>query len=303
MVAVVSPRTRLAMKYVARNLGNLSSAQLSEMTGVSRRTARRVLRNYCRDNELPSQRPECVVFLPDAHYPYQDQKALDIAINHCHKRHSPTCLVNGGDTADMYEFSSFIGASRMDPVDEIYSVVGGLEYVGNAFSGCRKILIVGNHERRIVRYVQVNIPKLAKHKALTIESILELDRLGYEYWDNRASWEKDGKFLKIGKLTYIHGDELGGCGYKYAAQRMAELYRANIIFGHLHVTDASKPMRDVEGRVIRTWGVGCMHTTTPHYKPGASHNLGFAVVEYDDDGSGGFTVYNYLLDDNYKVRL
>ena len=254
-------------------------------------------------DEKARKLPECVVFFPDRHSPYDDKRAVEVAINHCHKKHSPTWVVDGGDSADMYEFSSYLGLSRMDPLDEIYAAVRGLEDISNAFPNCRKTFLVGNHERRIVRYFQTNIPKMAKHKDLSIRSILELERLGYGYHDNKESWEREGKFFKIGKLTYIHGDELGGCGYKYAAQRMAELYRANIIFGHLHVTDASKPLRDLEGHVIRTWGVGCLHTVTPHYRPGASHNLGFAVVEYDEDGQGGFTVYNYLLDDNYKVRL
>lgn len=243
------------------------------------------------------------VFLPDVHSPYEDRRALDIAINHCHKKHTPDRVVLGGDMADLFEFSNFASTPRKHPEEELEDVIAMLGFLKKSFSECGMVFLVGNHERRLVRYVQTNAPKLARSKQVSIASLLELESLGIDYHDNKESWERNGTFYKVGKLNYLHGDEIGGCGYKYAAQRMAEIYRANIIFGHLHTTDSSKPMRDLNGHVIRTWCVGCLHTRTPHYRPGASHNLGFAVVEYDNDGSGHFTVYNYLLDDEYKVRL
>lgn len=311
---------------------DISAVDLAKISGVSARTARRVKKEWLRANGVKyrldidyradlgamlgarvdcapapqntalSWAARCVAFLPDLHCPYDDRQAVDIAVDYIHKHHAPTDLILGGDFADLFEMSKFPSTPRMQPDEEVAAVVRRLEDMHAAFPGCRKVYLMGNHERRMIRYIQTEAPKMARILGPTIPAVFQLERLGYEFHDNRETWESRGEFLKIGKLSYLHGDEIGGCGFKYTAQRMAENYRANIIYGHLHVTDASKPMRDLEGHVIRTWQVGCLHTRTPHYKPGASHNLGFAVVEYENDGSGHFTVHNYLLDDRYRVR-
>lgn len=274
--------------------GGMPVRQAARMYSIPKSTL------HDRVKELVNNR--CVVYLCDLHAPYLDRRALDIAIEYCHRHFRPTWLVLGGDTADLFEFSRFSSTPRQHPDEEIMAVRGELANIADAFSGCRKTFLMGNHERRLIRYVQNEAPKLARLLGATIPSVLDLDAAGYEFHDNHESWERDGTFFKIGKLTYLHGDEIGGCGYLYTAQRMAEKYRANVIYGHLHASDCSRPVRDLDGHIVRTWQVGCLHTRTPHYRPGASHNLGFAVVEYDGDGSGCFTVHNMLLDDNYKVR-
>ncbi len=250
-----------------------------------------------------AQASRCVAVLPDMHEPFADRRAVDTAIDHIFARHSPTDLMLPGDTADLYEFSRFAGTAKALPDNEIHGVVYRLEDLAKTFKDCRKWFLMGNHERRFVRYIQTSAPKLARIFGASVPEIFQLERLGFTFHDNMESWERTGEFFKIGKLNYIHGDELGGCGFVHMAENMAKKYRGNILFGHAHVSDASKPQRDINRQVCKVWGMGCLHTTRPGYRAGANHFLGFAVVEYDADGSGHFTVYNYLLDDNYKVRL
>lgn len=245
----------------------------------------------------------CYAVFPDIHAPYQDDRALDTAINHVLKRHKPTGVILPGDFADNYEFSRYPGTPRMSALSEVNAVKVVLKRVADAFPDGDNTALMGNHEMRFVRYMQVNAPKAAEVLGDKVPEVFGLSDMGFKFHDNQESWARGGGYFKIGKLVYVHGHELPGCSGKYAAQRVAELHRGNILFAHLHKTCASTPLRDIEGKVIRAWGMGCLHTRTPDYMPGASHTLGFAVVEYDSDGSGHFTIYNYLLDDNYKVRM
>lgn len=251
----------------------------------------------------PSDVFGCYAVFPDIHAPYQDDRALDAAIDHVLKRHKTTGVILPGDFADNYEFSRYPGTPRMSALSEVNAVKVVLKRVADAFPGGDNTALMGNHEMRFVRYMQVNAPKAAEVLGDKVPEVFGLSEIGFKFHDNQESWARGGGYFKIGKLTYIHGHELPGCAGKYAAQRVAELHRGNILFAHLHKTCASTPLRDIDGKVIRAWGMGCLHTRTPDYMPGASHTLGFAVVEYDSDGSGHFTIYNYLLDDNYKVRM
>lgn len=304
----------------------ISAVDLAKISGVSARTARRVKKEWLRANGIKYRldvdyNPEgiffphsggvhvaentalrCVAFLPDLHCPYDDRQAVDIAVEYIHQHHAPTDLILGGDFADLFEMSKFPSTPRMHPDEEVAAVVRRLEDMSAAFPDCRKVYLMGNHERRMIRYIQTEAPKMARILGPTIPAIFQLERLGYEFHDNRETWESRGEFLKIGKLIYCHGDELPGASGKYAPLRVAEVHRQNIIYGHLHKQDASPPVRDLSGHVIKVWQVGCLHTKTPHYLPGANHSLGFAVIEYDSNNQD-FTVYNYIIDDNWRVRL
>lgn len=277
-----------------------STAAAARALGIPRTTFRRM------DDAAPVNTEQAngrnVLCLYDIHAPYEDRRAIDTAINHTLKRWEPTDIVLGGDFADLFEFSNFASTPKMHPDEELDYCIRFLESLRHGFPRCRFYYLMGNHEMRLLRYIQTSAPKLARLRGTSIDELLELGRMNIRFMDNKERWEKGLGFFKIGHLQYIHGHELGGCGYKYTEQRMAETYRANVIYGHLHSTGASRPMRDLDGHIIRTWQVGCLYTTLPHYKPGASHNLGWAVVDYDDDNSGGFTVHNYLIDDTGKVR-
>jgi hypothetical protein len=253
------------------------------------------------DEARPTSRMT-VLFMPDKHRPYEDRRAIDAIYNYVHANFAVTHYVNGGDEADLFEFSGFPSTPKMHPDEEIEYVIRGLEDDCAAFPGAGRTFILGNHEKRLCRYIQNHAPKLARLFGDSIPEIFELERMGYRFVDNEHLWETTGQFFKIGKLTYIHGHELRGGGFKYTAQRWAEQFRVNIIAGHLHTSEDARPLKDLEGHTIRVWMTGCACSVLPRYKPGASHVHGFAVIEYDKDGSGCFQVYNHILDENYKVR-
>lgn len=250
----------------------------------------------------PVRRRETVLFLPDRHEPYTDKRAKAAIYEYVAKHYSPTRLVLGGDYADLFEFSGFPSTPQMHPDEEVEHVIRCLEEDAETWEDCRRTYILGNHEKRVQRYIQTSAPKLARIFGDSIPQMFELERLGYEFVDNEDMWERSGRFFQLGKLIYLHGHELKGCGFKYTSQRMAETFRANIISGHLHTSDASRPMKDLHGHTIRCWLVGCACSILPRYKPGASHVHGFAVIVYDDGLSGHFTLHNHILDENYKVR-
>ena len=51
--------------------------------------------------------------------------------------------------------------------------------------------------------------------------------------------------------------------------------------------------KDINGKVIGAWSTGCLCDLNPRYMPLNNHNLGFARVEVEPDGS--FEVHNHKI--------
>jgi glycogen debranching enzyme len=68
--------------------------------------------------------------------------------------------------------------------------------------------------------------------------------------------------------------------------------KANAMCGHHHQT-AEHTERDVNGKVITCWGVGCLSELSPDYNPYSKYNHGFCIITR---GNGKeFHVKNYRI--------
>lgn len=114
-------------------------------------------------------------FLPDIHFPYQDNKALKAAFYFL-KDFAPDVVVQLGDLLDCYALSTFSkDASRL------LSFENELELGKNFWKKVRQLcpnsdlyMLEGNHEERLQKTLNSKVPELSDLKALKLEKLLDL---------------------------------------------------------------------------------------------------------------------------------
>lgn len=135
----------------------------------------------------------------------------------------PKTVVCIGDLADFYSVS----AHSKDPNRagrlsfELDSVRQGLDEL-DALDATQKILVEGNHEDRLRRYLQDKAPEIASE--ISLSRLFGLQARGWTY----VPYKSD---LRLGKLYLTH--DVGVAG-KYAAYRALEAFQHSVVTGHSH---------------------------------------------------------------------
>ncbi len=137
------------------------------------------------------------------------------------------------------------------------------------------VLLEGNHEQRLTKYLHSKAEELSCLEALELKSLLKLDSL-------KIKWIPNGTRTKIGKLWHLHGNEIAGGGTNIAKSKFDRL-GTNVIFGHHHKLQ-SYTKRNYEGEVCGAWANPCMSDLQPDYAHFTDWVLGFSIIEYGKNG-------------------
>ena len=86
---------------------------------------------------------------------------------------------------------------------------------------------IGNHEHRLVRYMQVKAPELLDLPNFNLSEILEFGKHGVSVIGSLQR-------IKTGKFTIYHGHEFKGSGGVYPARWLALKSRISSAVGHFH---------------------------------------------------------------------
>ena len=165
---------------------------------------------------------EKILFIPDCHHPYVDQKAWELLLK-VGKFFKPQHVVILGDFADFYGVSSH----SKDPnralklKEEIEATKTALDQVV-ALGAKNNVFVAGNHEDRLERYLRDKAPELFNF--ISIPKILELKEKGFSYTPYKQAY-------KIGKLNVTH--DAGNAG-RYAHYKSLDTFQHNVIIGHTH---------------------------------------------------------------------
>lgn len=214
---------------------------------------------------------EKFVYLTDLHYGYErdgsrhkvalhDSRALSIAMQFI-QDFKPDHVVLGGDMLDCGSISHH----RRGRVGQLE----GLRLLAEA-KECREDLIepleklvkgrlvyhIGNHEYWLTDLTD-ELPAL--EGIVDIRSLLKLhDR-----------WEviEQGKASKLGKLTFVHGDTVGG-GQNPALKAVTD-YERNIRFGHFHTFQVATKTTPVDANGHTGIAVPCLCKKGHAYGKGA----------------------------------
>ena len=218
-----------------------------------------------------------ILYMADIHIPYHDKDALQIAMQYGMDADVDTILL-GGDITDCYRVSSFVkDPNCRDMAQEIKAVRHFLMALRQAFPKAKIIYKEGNHEERIPRYGKQNAPDMFGADMIkSLDEVLELDRIGIK-------WLPEKRPMTLNQLNILHGHEYGGrSGGVNPSRNMYLKTKECCIAGHWHKTSQynGKSIRD---KIIGSWTVGCLCDMHPDYMPVNDWNLGFAVIERDDD--------------------
>jgi hypothetical protein len=230
-----------------------------------------------------------VLIISDLHIPYHEEGVIKACLDWAKKR-KPDLIFLNGDVIDLYLLSMF----RKDPTrrslrDELDLTGDFLDYLRKVFPKARVFWRFANHERRLERYLWTKAPELLGVSDFELSALLSLKDKGVEWVNTYAP-------VRIGKLDFIHGDEVGG-GFYAPASPARYIYtktKSNCICGHFHRTSQHTEM-GLRTSPVSVWVTGCLCYLHPDYLPINSWNHGFAYVEFDDKGA--FRVWNLRVVD------
>lgn len=166
-----------------------------------------------------------VIAIPDTHFPWVDQYALDVVIDDI-KHIQPEVVIQMGDLYDNYSFSSHHPTSRniTTPKNELHSARSGAIAMWQAIqavspeSKCYQIL--GNHDIRIHKSIREKAPELeAIFDTLDINSLWQFEDV-YTEFDYREPLELDG-------VVYHHG-------WLKLGEHMKKFLKPTVV-GHYHI--------------------------------------------------------------------
>ena len=215
-----------------------------------------------------------ILLLKDIHFPYHDEEALGIALQYGIEKGCDTLYLNG-DILDCHTLSRW----EKDPESrsfsqELETVRSFLQMVSPLF---KKVYYKeGNHEERYWRYLSSHAPELVEIDAFNLQSLMWLEQFGIEWIDGRT-------FAKFNSLNVVHGHEFGQNVFSPVniARGLYLRAKSHAICGHWHQTSEHNE-KDINGKIITTWSVGCLCDLSPRYRPANQWNHGFAILHRDD---------------------
>jgi hypothetical protein len=232
-----------------------------------------------------------ILILSDIHFPYQDNKALELAINYGIE-HKVNAIYLNGDTLDFYQCSRFTKDRRLrDMAGELEMGREFLKMLQDTFN-CPIYFKIGNHEKRFEDYLMIKAPELLGIDDFKLEQLLRMREFG-------VTLVKDKQMAMAGKLPILHGHEWFG-GFAPPVNPARGLFlkaKESCIVGHHHRT-SEHTEKTLGGEVTTTWSTGCLCGLEPEYAPYNNYNHGFAHVKVLN--SGHYELKNMRII-NYKI--
>lgn len=230
-----------------------------------------------------------ILIISDLHFPYQDNKAITLALDYG-KEKKIDCILINGDLIDFANISRHESDWRMRSVAEEFDAVRVfLKSLRLNFPKTKIVFKHGNHDERWEKFLYAKAPEIFDVNDFQLEVLLRLGEL-------KIDTVKDKRPIKLGKLTALHGHELaGGAGGVNPARSTFLKTLSNVIVGHYHKT-SSNTETTMDGDVIAVNSVGCLCGLNPLYMPINKHNLGFAYCELN------IKTGEYFLDNKKIVK-
>ena len=214
------------------------------------------------DDIRHTERYARIMHLADIHFPYQDDAALNLAYEVVRKV-QPHVIVVGSDAFDFQYLSTFESdPDTMQYDDEIELAASywnpHIHALKDAAPQSRLIYIYGNHERRLIRYLNRNAPKMRRVVTNAYTSMIQcggaVDYIGY----TDRIW--------VANLLVQHGNTVQQYHAKAHLQDLA--FQAHTMVGHVHRIDNYQVMG--ARYMAKAAGGGCLCELQPHYVKGTS---------------------------------
>jgi predicted phosphodiesterase len=214
------------------------------------------------------------LIISDLHIPYQDNEAIQKAINYG-KEKKVNCILINGDVLDFAGISRHEKDWRQRSVHEEFEATRiFLSSLREHFPKAKIVFKLGNHDERWEKWLFLKAPEIFDDPEFKLESRLRLGEL-------KIDIVKDKRPVKIGKLFILHGHELfGGSGGVNPARGTFLKTFDNVVVGHYHKTTSNTEIT-MSGDIISVHSVGCLCGKTPYFMPINRWNSGFGYCELD----------------------
>lgn len=303
--------TRTLARYVMHNYGPIFDGDLEKIRSMiryqtgktgekNRENAKEIIKHnpsklpptWRTKSEPYKLQPGVWLVFGDVHVPFHEPTPIEAMIEYAKSEGIDGFLMNG-DIQDCASVSYWPSAQKRNFDAEIEVFIDFLDHMERAFPDVTKIYKPGNHEYRIPRYYQAKAPELI---GLPLQAVHDV--LGFEY--RHIEFLDYHQMVLAGKLPIFHGHEFGRLMTAVNPARGLFLKAKSwAMCGHCHRT-SEHPARNVMGKLLTTWSLGCLCDLSPDYNPfGNDWNWGFAIVNVEKDG--GFEVVNRRILPNGKV--
>lgn len=219
-----------------------------------------------------------VLVISDLHVPYHDKVALEITLNHAHKKGVDAIYING-DFIDAYQLSRWVRDPRLRSFAEELKIAKEILWIiRKGFPDIPIYYKVGNHDYRYELYMKLKAPELLDIPEFELKNILGLENMGFEYIANK-------EWVKINGLPVLHGHE-GGQSFTNPVNPARGVFLKTIdsvLIGHHH-QPSSHTSKTLRGKAITTFSIGCLCDLAPEYMPVNKWSHGFCYIENDEDG-------------------
>lgn len=234
-----------------------------------------------------------ILVLPDIHIPFQSKKAVEVAIK-VGELFQPDEVIQLGDLLDCFKVSRFVknperGKRLQDEIDEANALLIDIK----RRTGARKaILIEGNHEARVRKYLQSSAPALSHITALNIDNMLNLKDIGWDFIPEH-------NFYAVNNVFFTHGEFIS----PHTAEKHMTVYNETIIHGHTHKLSTS--IKKFMNRTIEGWEMGCLSSlsVSQDYVKMANwqHGVGTIVIQGNDYWIQAHHIKNGLVEFQGKI--
>lgn len=163
-----------------------------------------------------------VLFIPDTHVPYHDERAFDLMLEAA-SAWKPDTINILGDFMDCWSISSHSKAAdrSFNLQEEVTAANLCLDFV-DQLGAREKHYVSGNHEDRLIRYINDKAPEL--FGLVDLPKLLNLKKRGW-------TWTPYKESRLQGKLHVTH--DCGSSGPNAHVQARAT-FESNVIMGHTH---------------------------------------------------------------------
>lgn len=227
-----------------------------------------------------------VLLLSDIHIPYQDNEAIEAAVNYGIEHGVDTVYLNG-DILDFYGVSFHEKDARKRPrmSEELEMGREFLDWLRFKFPSEQIYFIPGNHEQRLQRYLVTKAPELLGVEEFNLDTLLRLGEKNIHWLDHKSK-------VYFGKLLVEHGDKMKGTGGVNPARTLLLKLKRSTICGHFHRTSQAN-QKIYDGDIQMAWSTGMLCEDEPDYMEVNEHNHGAAIIDIEPNGN--FRVNNFQI--------
>lgn len=232
------------------------------------------------------------LILNDLHLPYHDVRALTACFDFG-KKFKPDFIFLNGDILDFHQLSYFMKDPRKKRFSEELKMLEDFIAILRKTFKCKIYYKFGNHEERYDNFLFQKAHELVGVDEFNLENIIKKRVPDVEII-------RDKRIVMIGGLPFIHGHEFGRQLFSpvNAARGLQLKAKHSAVKADCHTT-SEHATKDILGKIMTTYSIGCLCGLTPKWLPLNEWNHGMGTIEIDKN-KHDYQFRNYRI---YKGKL